>query len=166
MDDISKFLAVFEEFLKNEKLDSPGKKSGRSSQITVKELYIYPVKSTGGSLVDSIEFDDSGIPVNDRILSFVSKKSGQIVTAKRTPKISMIRTNLKFPLLKLTSPGMPVLTVNLNDIEETVGNFDAVCETRVCLRKVQMINCGQDSAQWGSTFLNEAVKARIHLLSN
>ena len=116
------------------------------------------MKSAGPAEVNSISFTDSGAPVNDRIFSIVSQKSGQILSSKQYPRLSMIKTGIHEKQVYISCPGFPKMSLK---ISETFGddiNIEQICETRVCLRRIKMVNCSPKSTFSIGRFLDCPVK--------
>lgn len=159
--DVEKFLSLFQNFISSNLLVTDGftaQASGDNSTVKIASFELYPLKSAGPARVQSISFDQSGAPLCDRIFSIVSTKSGQILSAKHFPKLSMIRTNLNSSTLTLSCPGLPSLPLDLSSTGDENENVEAICETRVCLRRVAMRNCGVSAADWVGGFLDHSVK--------
>lgn len=71
--------------------------------MNVHALFLYPVKSLAGIPVDSFSLDDFG-PVGDRRWMIVSE-SGQFVTQRLNPELSMVATRFDGPDVIITIPG-------------------------------------------------------------
>ena len=68
-------------------------------QVTVRELYIYPVKGCGGGPVEKLEITELGI-VGDREYAFAGE-DGFLVDQKKTPLLASIKAELDGPGLVL-----------------------------------------------------------------
>jgi len=61
-------------------------------EVTVRELYVYPVKGCGGGPVEELDITDHGI-VGDREYSFIDEE-GHLIDQKLTPKVASISAEL------------------------------------------------------------------------
>lgn len=73
-----------------------------SYQVSVRELWIYPVKSLAGLQVDSLSFDDSG-PEGDRRWMLVDQH-GRFVTQRRKMSMARFRLARVDSRIQITSP--------------------------------------------------------------
>lgn len=73
-----------------------------SSQVSVRELWIYPVKSLAGLQVDSLSFDSSG-PVGDRRWMLVDER-GRFVSQRSQMSMALYRLAQVDGRIQITSP--------------------------------------------------------------
>ena len=164
MDDIDRFFQVFktlstESFPKKNSIDK------QESKISIKRLYTYPIKSCGALKLNKMSFN-AGLPKNDRLFTFALEKSGRILDAKTNPKVAQISVNLDIEtdIFSVRIPNdsnwypLNSATDKLDKDLEKVSEKDVNCNTRVCLRKVQMENVQSSAIPVISKFLSEEVK--------
>ena len=139
----------------------------QETAISIKRLYTYPIKSCGALKLDTMSFN-AGLPQNDRLFTFALEKSGRILDAKTNPKVAQISVKLEsetnifsvripnddnwYPLNGTTDK------TDTNRYMEKVSEKDVNCNTRVCLRKVQMENVQSSAIPVISKFLSQEVK--------
>lgn len=129
-------------------------------KLSISSLFIYPVKSARAVKIQKMEFNSLGLPVNDRIFSIISSSSAQILSSKRFPKLSQITPLISAANeLSLRCSGFSPVKIPIpeNDTDKE-NNIASVCKTRVCMRKVNMIDCGLSAEIFLSQFLSEKVK--------
>ena len=69
--------------------------------LTIKQLYIHPVKSLAGFSVDSFSLDSTG-PEYDRRWMIVDA-NGKFVTQRQRPKMCLIKTRIDDDVLTLSA---------------------------------------------------------------
>jgi uncharacterized protein YcbX len=81
----------------------------------VTDLFVYPIKSCGGIRVDSADLWETGLYL-DRLWMLVDE-TGRFVSQRTAPRLSLVRTALRFESLQVKAPGMLTLDI-------PVGGFD------------------------------------------
>ena len=164
MDDIDSFFAVFKT-LSMESLPRDSSSTKQENQISIKRLYTYPIKSCGALKLETMSFN-AGLPENDRLFTFALEKSGRILDAKTNPKVAQISVKLENNNFSVRIPNDSSWyalenhgTTNEHDKDsDKVSEKDVNCNTRVCLRKVQMENIQSLAIPAVSNFLSEKIK--------
>ena len=87
--------------------------------IEVAELNVYPVKGCRGMALQSMKLDARG-PALDRRFMIV-KPSGEFITQRQEPRLSLLRVVWLENVLALHTPGMPDLSISLPE-EEALPN--------------------------------------------
>jgi uncharacterized protein YcbX len=87
--------------------------------IKVAELNVYPVKGCRGMALQSMKLDARG-PALDRRFMIV-KPSGEFITQRQEPRLSLLRVAWIEDVLALHAPGMPELSIPLQG-EEALPN--------------------------------------------
>ena len=132
-------------------------------KVSVKRLYTYPVKSCGALKLETMSFH-AGLPENDRLFTLALEKSGRILDAKTNPKVAQISVQFDngTDFLSLRIPNdnnwYPLNTDQIDKESEKVSEKDVNCNTRVCLRKVEMENVKSPAIPVISKFLSEEIK--------
>ena len=93
--------------------------AGRGEMIEVAELNVYPVKGCRGMALQSMKLDARG-PALDRRFMIV-KPSGEFITQRQEPRLSLLRVVWLENVLALHTPGMPDLSIPLPE-EEALPN--------------------------------------------
>ncbi|XP_072503893.1 mitochondrial amidoxime reducing component 2 [Notamacropus eugenii] len=117
---------------------------------TVAQLWIYPIKSCKGVLVDEAECTEMGLRsgnLRDRFW-LVIKEDGHMVTARQEPRLVLITTTWNDDQMTLSAPDMDDLVV-----PRKLSSTNAVRDCRVFGVDVQGRDCGDEVAQWISSFL-------------
>lgn len=114
-------------------------------QISVTQLFIYPVKSFAGISVEQSELDDMGLKYDRRWM--VVSPEGVFITQRTVPKMSMIHTQINKGKLILSTEGkvsheVPEISSTSKKLEVNVWN-DNVLATKV----------GDDTDKWISDIL-------------
>ena len=118
--------------------------------ISVKSLYIHPIKSARGVAVSRLAFDGRG-PMGDRRFMVIGA-DGAFRTQRDLPRLTQLVPELDAcGDLLLTAPGMPTLTVVKPLGAPTVA-------TQVWADNVQLRDCGAAAANWLSKLLNESCR--------
>jgi uncharacterized protein len=112
--------------------------------MRVTALYYYPIKSCGGTALESATIVERGF-VEDRAW-MVTDADGVFQTQREMPRLALIRPRLTGDGLVLSAPGMPPLTVvrRPDGARREVAVWDDRCAT---------VDQGAEPADWLSTFL-------------
>ena len=119
-------------------------------QITVKELWLYPVKGCQGIAVDSLSLTESGI-TGDRLFAIWTE--GKLVDQKDTPIVASIAAqfDVESGTLQLTHPDKDVF-------KHTVVNDGDKLDTLSILDQYKTIDQGDSVANWLSAILEKSVR--------
>ena len=115
------------------------------SPIFVSALYFYPIKSCAGLPLEVAKIGPRGIQ-GDRAFMLVDS-SGRFITQRQQPRMALIHPEIaKNGELTLNAPGMPTLSIVVNDAGERykVGIWKDTCIG---------VDQGDTIADWFSTFL-------------
>jgi uncharacterized protein len=114
--------------------------------LSIRDLYVYPVKSMGGTRLDAAELDAFGIK-HDRRWMLVDD-DGVFKTQRKTPRMALIRVTVTPSGLTLDAPGMPALAV------ETPPAVTAVRKkVWVWNDEVEAVRAAPEAGRWCSDFL-------------
>jgi uncharacterized protein YcbX len=120
------------------------------NDVTVRELWTYPVKSCQGVPAQSIDITSMGI-VGDR--GFAIWADGRLVEQKLTPRVASIGANWH------VDNGTLVLRhADHSDFEHRVRDRGAIREATWVLDEFATIDQGDDVAAWLSTVLDRDVR--------
>ncbi len=93
-----------------------------AENVTLSGLYVYPIKSCAGIMLDSAELSVTGLR-NDRRWMLVDE-AGEFMSQRVHPRMALISTYLSDEQLTVSAPGMPDLLIplrqesgNLIDVE-------------------------------------------------
>jgi len=116
-----------------------------TAAITVSGLFVYPVKSCGGTALTTAEIGPRGFQ-HDREFMVVDTASGLFLTQREYPRMALIRPQIVAGVLRLCGAGMPPLAVQpLSD-----GIMRSVVVWRDRCRAVDQ---GDEAARWLRDFL-------------
>lgn len=119
------------------------------SEITIRDLYIYPIKSCGGHRVDAAFATKRGLQ-DDRLLMIVDGE-GSFLTQREYPTMALIEPTLGEELLTLRAPGMATLDLPLR----TSGPHSYAT---VWNDQCQVIDQGKVVAEWLSDYLGTTAR--------
>jgi len=125
------------------------------SAITIRDLYIYPIKSCRGQRVEAALTTKRGLQ-DDRLLMIVDGE-GIFLTQREYPTMALIAPTVGEALLTLRAPGMTTLDLPLR----TSGPHSYA---RVWNDSCQVIDQGAAAAEWLSAYLGTT--ARLVRLSD
>lgn len=127
------------------------------SDITVSQLYVYPVKSCKAVSLETASFDKRGF-VHDRAWAVVDK-DGKVLTQRDDSKMALIEPRVEEGqetdsyILHLSAPGMsPIMVPTLEDD----GSQNAEVWGDLCKASDQ----GEEAALWLSEYLERPVRLR------
>ena len=136
LDDIDRFIEIFQDISSSKIFDQFQQLN--PSKPTVSSLFVYPVKSCGPYQVKEMKIEN-GIPKFDRIYSIVSDKTGRLLISKQHPRLSMIKVERVNGLFVLQIPTSEhKIRLEEDEATDSQAESDVNCNTRVCLRKVEM----------------------------
>ena len=116
--------------------------------LTIKQLYIHPVKSLAGFSVDSFSLDSTG-PEYDRRWMIVDA-NGKFVTQRQHPKMCLIKTRIDDDVLTLSADNRISYKVpsDTNDLRSVQVWHD----------QVSAQDCGDGVAEWLTQILKKSVR--------
>jgi uncharacterized protein YcbX len=120
------------------------------AEARVSALYHYPIKSCGGTRVESIEVVATG-PVHDRELMVADAQTGRFLTQRDNPHMALIAPAIRDGRLYATAPRMSPLEA------EVVKNGTPLSIT-IWKDRVESIDQGDEVATWFSSFLRRGVR--------
>lgn len=118
--------------------------------VTLRAMYLHPVKSCGGIAVDEALVIETGLEF-DRAWMVVDE-FGEFLSQRELPRMALVAPTLRTSDLVLRAPGMLALHLSLDAVE-------APCRVRVWDDEVRAYDMGDVAAQWFSDFLGR--KARL-----
>ncbi|XP_048364142.1 mitochondrial amidoxime reducing component 2-like [Sphaerodactylus townsendi] len=126
---------------------------------TVSELLIYPVKSCQGVSVTRAEVTRLGLRLGDLSDRFwaVIKEDGRILSAKQEPRLVLVSVTCESGYLHLSAPGMKTVSIPVK-----LPATNSICSCRRFGTDAEGRDCGDEAAQWITTFLNSAPYRLVH----
>lgn len=112
--------------------------------ITVTDIYEYPLKSSKGNRLDSVEIDSFGLK-NDRKVAVIDAKN-RIRTGREHPELVHISSEIKGDVLVLKSPGMEDLVLSLHSDNSEIT-------AKLFRNQVRGALLGGGSSEWISSVL-------------
>lgn len=119
-------------------------------EIRVSALYHYPIKSCGGTRIESIEVVETG-PRHDRELMIVDAATATFLTQRQLPRLALIAPSITDDRLYATAPGAPPLEA---EVTAEGVRFDAT----IWKDRVESVDQGDRVAAWFSHVLDRAVR--------
>ncbi len=123
---------------------------GAAGEIVVTGLYVYPIKSCGGTSLARAEIGPRGIR-HDREFMIVDAGNGEMLTQRELPRMALIRPTAGEGTLRVEAPGMPA--VEVAPVAE--GDERPVTVWRDTCRAVDQ---GDEIGGWLSEFLGSDVR--------
>ncbi|KAK4824475.1 hypothetical protein QYF61_015873 [Mycteria americana] len=126
---------------------------------TVLSLFVYPVKSCRGVAVRRAQVTPMGLrsgELRDRFW-LVTKEDGHMVTARQEPRLVLISVSCENGHLTLDAPEMKKLCLPIK-----LPRKNRVQNCRVFGLDIQGRDCGDEVAQWITTFLNSEPYRLVH----
>ncbi|KAK2511860.1 mitochondrial amidoxime reducing component 2 [Columba guinea] len=126
---------------------------------TVLKLFVYPVKSFRGLAVPQARVTLMGLQsgeLRDRFW-LVTKEDGHMVTARQEPRLVLISVGSEDGCLTLEAPEMKKVCVPVK-----LPRKNPVRNCRIFGLDIQGRDCGDEVAQWISTFLNSGPYRLVH----
>jgi uncharacterized protein len=113
-------------------------------QASIKDLFVYPIKSCAGVAVPEAILTETGLEF-DRVWMVVDEKS-EFVTQRELPRMCLIQPTLKHYEMVLRAPGMLALHIALDAVEQP-------CRANVWGQDCAAYDMGDVAAQWFTDFL-------------
>ncbi|KAM6279393.1 mitochondrial amidoxime reducing component 2-like [Porphyrio hochstetteri] len=126
---------------------------------TVLNLFVYPVKSCRGMEVAQAQVTPMGLrsgELQDRFW-LVTKEDGHMVTARQEPRLVLISVSRENGHLMLDAPEMQTLCLPVK-----LPRKNPVLNCRIFGLDIQGRDCGDEVAQWITTFLNSEPYRLVH----
>lgn len=120
------------------------------SGITLKELYVYPIKSVGGIALQEARLDSRGVEYDRRWM--LVDESGKFMSQRKYPRMALISTRLAPECLVVEAPEMPELRLSLRP-EERPNT-----EVRIWTDTVSATPVEDGADEWFSAFLGVRCK--------
>ncbi|XP_038206530.1 mitochondrial amidoxime-reducing component 1 [Zerene cesonia] len=120
---------------------------------TLKNIYVYPIKSCGPVILNSVECTLLGLKsgwLRDRVLMVVDDKYN-FVTARVYPDLLLVKPSVNNSILTLKHPDMETLSVNLAE----VAALQSPKIASVWQVQVPVYDCGGEAAEWFSKVLGK-----------
>lgn len=140
---------------------TPASREGNDSHVErtqrfLSQLFLYPVKSCAGMKVTKWPIVASGL-LHDREWMVVTER-GVAVTQKSLPKLCLIQpmVNLAEKTLTLHYPEVAPLQLSLDFLKTNTGERNKDCTSKVCFKKVNGLDCGQEASDWLSNSLGKS----------
>ncbi|XP_008527451.1 mitochondrial amidoxime-reducing component 1 [Equus asinus] len=136
------------------------RRRGRLQQVgTVAQLWIYPVKSCRGVPVSAAECTAMGLRsghLRDRFW-LVTSEDGNMVTARQEPRLVLISLTCEGDTLTLSAPYTKDLLLPIK-----TPPTNAVHKCRVHSLEIEGRDCGEEAAQWITSFLKTRPYRLVH----
>lgn len=117
--------------------------------VTLRAMYLHPVKSCGGIAVDDALVIETGLEF-DRAWMVVDEH-GEFLSQRELPRLALVAPTLRTNDLVLRAPGMLALHLALDAVE-------APCRVRVWDDEVKAYDMGDVAAQWFSDHLGRQAR--------
>ncbi|XP_059053169.1 mitochondrial amidoxime-reducing component 1 isoform X2 [Achroia grisella] len=121
---------------------------------TLKDLYIYPIKSCGAVQVDKAECSLLGLKdgwLRDRFLMIVDNQNN-FITARAYPELLLIQPSVKGSVLTLNRANMEPISVNLAEVVSLQKPQTAT----VWGVTVPVFDCGWSVSEWLSRLIDQS----------
>jgi len=122
-----------------------------SSERRVVDLFIYPFKSARGVQMDAVEVGIVGMRDDRRWMAV--DPSGAFISQRTHPKMALLGTRLSEGVLELSAEALAPL--HLDRTEPSGAEFESL---PVWFSDRYAVDCGDDAAEWISTFLREPAR--------
>lgn len=122
---------------------------------TLKDLYVYPIKSCGPILLNKVECTTLGLKdgwLRDRVLMVVDEKNN-FITARAYPQLLLVKPLVRNSILTLSYDGMETLHVNLAEVLA----LQKPQQAKVWGVNVPVHDCGWEAGEWFSRLLSKTV---------
>jgi uncharacterized protein YcbX len=122
-----------------------------SAEVSIAQLWVYPVKSCAGISVLSSALTETGLEW-DRAWMVVDAK-GQAITQRELPAMALIQTRIRLSDIQLRAPGMLGLHLSMHEVEEPLA-------VQVWGETVQAYGMGALASQWLGDFLGQTERGK------
>ncbi|MFH4976129.1 hypothetical protein AB6A40_002838 [Gnathostoma spinigerum] len=127
----------------------------------VSELYIYPIKSSRGKEVVSIECGLLGAQSNevkDRQFLVVREDTKRFLTAVVYPKMVLLEADVHNGILQIQYPGQPSCAVQISDV---IKSNNVVTANMYGRSKQDALDCGDEVGKWLKAALGTEENLRL-----
>jgi len=114
--------------------------------VTIRDLYIYPIKSTMGISLSQANIDELGLAFDRRFV--VSDNAGQFITARTEPTLCLVSSKLTEQGIELSAPKMATLTLAYQKFSSQYQNV------KVWGDEIAGQLCSIEANSWFSEYLN------------
>lgn len=121
--------------------------SSRKLIGTVKELYVYPIKSCAGIKIDAANCWIDGFKWDRRWI--VIDECNTFLTLRSQPTLALVQPKIEDNQLKLTAPEMPPISVPID------AKGREALEIKLWKTKVTGVDCGNEVGEWFAKYLNK-----------
>ncbi len=122
--------------------------------ISLKEIYVYPIKSVGGIALQEARLDSRGIE-HDRRWMLIDENH-KFMSQRKHPRMALISTRFAPGRLIVAAPEMPALHLSLQPEKK------ANVETRIWSDTVKATPVGDEADEWFGAFLGARCKL-VHM---
>ncbi|XP_074844071.1 molybdenum cofactor sulfurase isoform X2 [Carettochelys insculpta] len=121
-----------------------------SNQVTVTNIYLYPIKSCSAFEVSEWPVGNQGL-LYDRNWMVVNQ-NGVCISQKQEPRLCLVHPSIDLEqnIMVIKAEGMAPLSVPLG---ENTGKGIQIGQSKVCAHRVQTYDCGERIAEWFSELL-------------
>ncbi|XP_069767934.1 molybdenum cofactor sulfurase isoform X2 [Narcine bancroftii] len=139
----------------SERNENPGTSTIISSGnefVTLTNIYLYPIKSCAPIEVKKWPIGKHGL-LYDRAW-MIANHNGICLSQKQEPRLCLIHPHIDLEqgIMTINAEGMDPIMVSLEEESETQSSLQ-FCQTKVCGDRVKGLGCGENVAEWISTFL-------------
>ncbi|XP_050354210.1 mitochondrial amidoxime reducing component 2-like [Nymphalis io] len=124
---------------------------------TLKDLYVYPIKSCGPIILNTAECTILGLKdgwLRDRVLMVVDDKNN-FITARAYPELLLVHPKVRNSILTLNCNGMESIDINLAEVIALQTPKPAT----VWGVTVPVYDCGREASEWFSRMLNKTASS-------
>lgn len=121
--------------------------------ISLKAIYIYPIKSCGAFRVTKWPLTRRGLKYDREWL--IVRDTGVALTQKQEPKMCLIKPVINDKYMVLTFPDRDPIQVPLfQTLQDPNILSTSLCQSKVCNDNIQGVDCGDKVSEWLSDVLN------------
>lgn len=117
----------------------------------VSRLFVYPLKSAGGIVLDRAELDALGVRHDRRWM--LLDGSGRFISQRRHPRMALLRPRLEADRVIVEADGLELLVLPRPAIP---GGAPTTID--LWGRSARALDCGAPAAEWFSAWLGESVR--------
>uniref|UniRef100_A0A914XNV7 MOSC domain-containing protein n=1 Tax=Plectus sambesii TaxID=2011161 RepID=A0A914XNV7_9BILA len=127
---------------------------------TVSQLFIHPIKSSKGHLVDEATCTEIGLmnrELRDRYFVIVNAETKMGLTARQLPKMVLIETAIEKNKLTLSGQNSNPIVVRLEDVARNASVMRIKCQQTM----TEGLDCGEEVGVWLKQFLVSSEPLRL-----
>ena len=117
------------------------------SQATLKNIIIYPIKSSAGIELSNSWVEEFGLAFDRRFV--VASPDGEFFTARTQPSLCLLQANLTATGMIITAPKMPALVIDYNLLSLNYVDVQVWNDT------ISAQQCEDAINQWFSRYLQK-----------